>query len=145
MTWCIELLQQLWSERCNIVNESLISKVRIEDHCTLLNQVKELYNQVNLSATSVLHQHKHRLNKVSTETLRGIACELLSILGVDSQRTYFHTDLHKSPKDRRQELNPGTLHQRDLATERRCKQSRNNKRLREEFDDIVESTVKKKR
>ena len=145
MTWCIEMLQQLWSERCKIVNESLISKVRIEDHCTLLNQAKELYNQVSLNAANVLHQCKHRLNKVSTETLRGIAYELLSILGVDSQRTYFHTNLHKSPKDRRQELNPETLHQRDLVTVRQHKQSRNNKRLREEFDDAVESTVKEKR
>ena len=100
---------------------------------------------MDVSATSVLHQHKHRLNKVSTEMLRGIAYELLSILGVDSQRTHFHNDLHKNPKDRRQELTPRSLHQRDLATERRHKQSQNNKRLREEFDDIVESTVKKKR
>ena len=100
---------------------------------------------MNLNATNVLHQREHRLNKVSTETLRGIAHELLSILGVHSQRTYFHTDLHKSPKTRRQELNPRTLHQRDLATARWHEQSRNNKRLREEFDDVVESTVKKKR
>ena len=86
---------------------------------------------MNLNTTNVLHQHKHRLNKVSTETLKGIAYELLSILGVDSQRTYFYTDIHKSPKDRRQELNPGMLYQRDLATERQNEQSSNNKRLRE--------------
>ena len=71
---------------------------------------------MKLNAKNVLHQHKHSLNKVSTKTLRGIACEMLSSLGVDIQRTYFHADLHKSPKDRRQELNPGTLHQCDLAT-----------------------------
>ena len=100
---------------------------------------------MNLSATNILHQHKHKLNKVSTETLRGIAHERLSVIGVDSQRTYFHTDLHKSPKFRRREFNPTMLHQRDLAMARRHEQSRNNKRLREEFDDIIESTVKKKR
>ena len=100
---------------------------------------------MDLNAANVLHQYEYRLNKVSTETLRGIAYELLSILRVDSQRSFFHADLHKRPKDQRQELNPETLHQRDLATARLCKQSRNNKRLREEFNDAVESTVKEKK
>ena len=40
---CIEALHTLWLERCKIVHEYMLSKVRVEDHCNLLNQVKQLY------------------------------------------------------------------------------------------------------
>ena len=43
----------------------------------------------------MIQQHRHELNKVSTETLRGITYELLSHLNVDSQQTPFHNDLHR--------------------------------------------------
>ena len=55
MALCIEALHELWTERCRIVNESMISKIRVEDHCILLNQVAELYRKVNINNTSVLH------------------------------------------------------------------------------------------
>ena len=116
MVLCIEMLHQLWLERCRIVNESLISKIKVEDHCHLLFQVKRLHTQVDIISTNELNQCKHRLNKVNNETLRDIAHELLSHLGVYSQQTQFYIDLQKNPNARRRELAPSVLCQRYLAT-----------------------------
>ena len=85
------------------------------------------------------------MNKVNTETLRGVACELLSHIGVNSQQTQFHTDLQKHPNARRHELTPSLLRQRDLATARRHKQAVDRKRLKEEFDDMMELKMTRKR
>ena len=97
----------------------MISKIRVEDHGILLNQVKELYNQVSINNTSILHQYKNKLNKVNTEILRGIAYELLSHIGINSHHTPFHNDIHKTPSSQRRDLTPSMIHQRDLATARR--------------------------
>ena len=67
----------------------MMSKIGVEDHCILLNRVTELYCKVDINNTSVLHQYKNKLHKVNTETLRGIACELLSHLGINSYHTPF--------------------------------------------------------
>ena len=82
---CAELLHQLWIERHRIVNEYLMSKVRIEDYCNLLYYVKELRNQVDVRANSALHWCEHQLNKVGTEILRGIVHGLLAALGIGSR------------------------------------------------------------
>ena len=55
MELCIEVLHELWTEWYRIVNESMISKIRVEDHYILLNQVAELYHEVDINNTSVLH------------------------------------------------------------------------------------------
>ena len=128
-----------------VVNESLISKIRVEDHCHLLCCVKRPRTQVNISNTSVMHKCKHRLNKANTETLRGVAHELLSHLRVNSQQTQFYTNLQKNSNARRRELVPSLLRQIDFATARRCKQTVNSKRLREEFNDVVELKMTRKR
>ena len=96
-----------------------MSKIRVEDYGILLNQVKELYNQVPINNTSVLHQYKNKLNKVNTEILRGIAYELLLHMGINSYHTLFHNDIHKTPSSQRTDLTPSIIHQRDLATARR--------------------------
>ena len=36
ITLTVEVLYQLWRERCNAVNECLLSKIRVEDHHNLL-------------------------------------------------------------------------------------------------------------
>ena len=95
MALCIEVLYELWIEWYRIVHESMMPKIRVEDYGILLNQVKELYNQVPINNTSVLHQYKNKLNKVNTETLRGIAYELLSHIGINSYHTLFHNDIRK--------------------------------------------------
>ena len=75
----------------------MMSKIRVEDHCILLNQVEELHCEVNINNTSILHQHKNKLHEVNTETLRGIACKLLLYLGINSHDTLFYNDIHKTP------------------------------------------------
>ena len=97
----------------------MISKIRVEDHGILLNQVKELYNQVPINNTSILHQYKNKLNKVNTETLRGIAYELLSHIGINSHHTPFHNNIRKTPSSQRRDLTLSIIHQRDLATAKR--------------------------
>ena len=77
MALYIKALHELWTEQYRIVHESMMSKIRVEDHCILLNQVEELYREVNINNTSVLYQYKNKLHKVNTEILRGIAYELL--------------------------------------------------------------------
>ena len=96
-----------------------MSKIRVENHCILLNQVKELHNQVTVNNTSILHQHKNKLNKVNTETLRGIAHELLSYIRIDSHYTPFHNDIYETPSSQRRDLIPSIINERDLATARR--------------------------
>ena len=78
---------QLWVERWNIVNECLLSKVKVEEHNNLLTQVKELCNQVDIEPTSTLHKCKCSLNKLSAETLRGVAYELLASIGADARHS----------------------------------------------------------
>ena len=97
----------------------MISKIRIEDHGILLNQVKELYNQVPINNTSILHQYKNKLNKVNTKILRGIAYELLSHLGINSHYTLFYNDIYKTLASQRRDLIPSIIRQRDQATTRR--------------------------
>ena len=57
----------------------------------------KIYNQVPINNTSVFHQYKNKLNKVNTETLRGIAYELLSHIGINSYHTPFHNNIYKTP------------------------------------------------
>ena len=97
MALYIEALHELWTEQCRIVNESMISKIRVEDYCMLLNRVAELYHEVVINNTSVLHQYKNKLHKVNTETLQGIAYELLLYLDIDSYHTSFYNDIYKTP------------------------------------------------
>ena len=74
----------------------MASKIKVEDHYNLLLEVRMLFTQVEISASSVLQQYKHRLNSLSTKTLRGIAYQLLSNLNVDSHQTLFHNDILKN-------------------------------------------------
>ena len=86
-----------------------MSKIRVEDYCSLLNQVAALYNEVDIYDSSVLHQYKNKLHKVNTETLRGIAYELLSHLGIDSYHTPFHNDIYKALDSKRRDLTPSII------------------------------------
>ena len=142
MALCIDVLHTLWLERCRIVHECMLSKVRVEDHCNLLNQVKQIYLQSDISPSSVLHQYQYKLNKVNTETLRGIAYELLSTMNVDSSQTLFHSDLRRSPSNVRRELTSSALLRRDQATARRHYLVTTRKRNREEFEDMIERRTK---
>ena len=87
----------------------MMSKIRVEDHCSLLNQVAALYSEVDIYNSSVLHQYKNKLYIVNTETLRGIAYELLSHLGIDSYYTLFHNDIYKAPGSKRRDLTPSII------------------------------------
>jgi len=109
MVLCIETLHKLWTERCRIVNENMMSKIRVEDHCSLLNQVIALYNEVDIYDSSILHQYENKLHKINTKTLRGIAYELLSHLGIDSYHTLFHNDIYKAPGSKRRDLTPSII------------------------------------
>ena len=87
----------------------MISKIRVEDHCILLNQVTDLYSEVNINNTSILYHYKNKLHKVNTETLQGIAYELLSHLGIDSYHTPFHDDIYKTPASQRRDIMPSII------------------------------------
>ena len=91
-----ESLCELWGERCCIVHESLASKIQVEDYYHLLQQEQVLFNQTEIEALSILHQHQHRLHCLSADTLRGVAYKLLSKLGVDGSITPFHNDINRT-------------------------------------------------
>ena len=93
MSSCLESLHELWIERCRIVHERLASNAQAKDHQHLLQHVQVLFQQVDVDAPNILHQHKHRLHRLSTEMLRGIAHQLLSDLGVNGTTTPFHNDI----------------------------------------------------
>ena len=97
----------------------MMSKIRVEDHCILLNQVAELYYEIDINNTSVLHQYKNKLHKVNTETLQGIAYELLSYLGINSYYTLFNNNIYKTLASQRRDLMPSIILQQDQATARR--------------------------
>ena len=139
MQLCIKALYELWLERCRIVHESLTSKVQIEDHHHLLHQVRLLFHHTDISISPVLHQYKYRLHSLPTETLRGVAYQLLSDLGIDSTNTPFHNDINKSRVKVWRPITPEIVRNRDQATLRRYRQTHRNKRQREEFEDLVES------
>ena len=104
-----------------------------------------LFSQVEIKDSSVLQQYKHQLHRLSTETLRGIAHQLLTDLNVDSHHTLFHTDVMKNSKKAWRELTPEITIRRDQATRKRHQQSRVSKQRREDFEDIVESRLHGKR
>ena len=88
----------------------MISRIRVEDHHNLSCQVKQLYQQADINTSSVLYQYEHKLNKASTETLRGAACKLLSTMNVDSQQTPFHSDICNPRSSQRRELSSHVIH-----------------------------------
>ena len=145
ITLTVEALHQLWIERCNKVNECLLSKIRVEDHNNLLLRVKDLCNQVEIESTSVLYQHKHRLHEVSTETLRGIVHKLLTHLGIEARRLSFHNDSLTHPSSKQKALTSMVLIMRDEVTARRCDRANNNKKTKEDFEDMVEVESSKRR
>ena len=108
-------------------------------------QVKELHNQEDIEAKRVLHKHKNSLNKVSAETLRGVAHELLASIGADTRHSCFHNDPLKHPRSRRCKLDSIVLSMRDKAIARRCDRITKEKRQREEFEDVVEVAFSKKK
>ena len=140
----IESLHDLWLERCRIVYESMASKIKIKDHYNLLVQVSKLFTQVEINASSMLLQYKHRLNSLPTEKLRGVAYQLLSNLNVDSHQTPFHNDILRNKISTQRELTPEIIQRRDQATMRCYQQSGTRKRRREEFKDMVESRLHRK-
>ena len=93
--------------------------MKVEDHCRLQHQVKELLIQVQIEVDSALLQCKTRLSKISVENLRGIACKLLSCVSIDSHGISFHKDICNSRLNRRRDLTPNLIHQHYLATARR--------------------------
>ena len=145
MSLSVEMLHELWVERCNVVNECLLSKVKVEDHDNLLVQVKELYNSADIEPASVLHQYKNRLNKVSTGTLRGIVYELLATVGIETRNSSFHNDLLKHPRSKRCDLTPTVMSMRDRATVRRHDQTKRSKRKREDYEDMIEVETSQQR
>ena len=106
MSFCTESLHDLWLERYRIVYESMTSKIKVEDHHNLLIQVSKLFTQVEINASSVLQQYKHRLHSLSTDILRGIAYQLLSDLNVNSHQTPFYNDIMKNKTSTWRELTP---------------------------------------
>ena len=119
MSFCIESLYDLWLERYRIVHESMASKIKVEDHHNLLMQVSKLFTQVEINVLSVLQQYKHRLNSLSTYTLRGVVYQLLSNLNVNSHQTLFHNDIIRNKTSTWRELTPEIIQRRDQATTRR--------------------------
>ena len=94
----------------------MASRVKVEDHHNLLNQVKMLFGQVEISASSSLHQYKYKLNHISTETLRSMAYELLSGMNVGSHLTQFYNDLKRQNRGIWRDLSSDVIRRRDQAT-----------------------------
>ena len=86
-----------------------------------------LFGQVEISASSPLYQYKHKLNHISTETLRGIAYELLSGMNVDSYLTPFHNNLKRQNRGIRRDLSSDVIRRRDQATIRQHQQTERRK------------------
>ena len=55
MRLCAESLYELWGEKCRVAHESLASKIQVEDHHHLLQQVRVLFNQIEIEVLSVLY------------------------------------------------------------------------------------------
>ena len=145
MRLCAESLHVLSFDQCRIAHERVASRIKVEDHYSLLVQVKTLFSQVVINNRNVLHQCKHRLRYLSTETLRGIAYQLLADLNVDSHIAPFHADAIKNCKRPWRELTPAIILRRDLAAKKRHHCSQVSKRRRETFEDMVESHAHKRR
>ena len=107
--------------------------------------MKELYDSVDIELTSVLYQHKNRLNKASTGTLREIAHELLAMVGIETGDSSFHNDPLKHLRSKRRELTPTVIMMRDRATEKRYDITKRSKRQRESHEDMVEAATSKRR
>ena len=85
----IPTLRQIWMEQCQIVHESKMLRIKVEDHYNTLKQVKGLHAQVDIEESSVVKAHRNRLNNPPIEILRAVACELLICLNVDLLETPF--------------------------------------------------------
>ena len=127
MRLCIESPYELQMERCRIVHESLASKIQVEDYHHLLTQVKVLFHRTEIESSSVLHQHGNRMNRLSTETSRGVAYQLLSDLNADGLNTPFCNDVQRNRKNAQRDLSPEVLMRRDQATIQRHHRGRDSK------------------
>ena len=74
-----------------------------------------LFQQADVDAPNILYQCEHRLHRLSTETLRGIACQLLSNLGVDGTTMPFHNNIDRQHKRAWRLLTPEVVRRRDQA------------------------------
>ena len=102
----IEALHLLQVERHRIAHELIVSRVKVEDYCRLMHQLKKLHIQAQLEANTALAQHKTRLTSSAHKPLGGIAHKLLSCLSIDSITILFHKDICSSRLSRRQDLTP---------------------------------------
>ena len=104
-----------------------------------------MFNQEDIELTSILHKWKNSSNKVSAETLRGIAHELLASIGADARHSRFNNYPLKHMRSRRCELDLTVLSMRDEAIARRYDRITKDKREWEEHKDVVEVVIPKKK
>ena len=98
------------------MHESSTSRIQVENYHYLLAQVQLLCNQVDIDYSSVLHQYKYCLNRLPTNTLQGIAYQILTNLHVDSQHTPFHNNVKRCRKSAWRDLTPNVLRRKDQVT-----------------------------
>ena len=92
----------------------------------------------------MLYQCKCRLHKVSTETLRGIAHELLANMRIETRRSGFHNDSLKHSSNKRCALMSTVLMRRNKAIAKSYNQANKSKKQKDEFEDMVEVERSKK-
>ena len=122
----------------------MASKIKVEDDHNLLMQVSTLFTQVEINKSSILQQYKHRLNSLSTETLRGVVYQLLFDLNVDSYQTLFHNNIMKNKTSTWRELTLEIIQRRDQAMKKCHQQLGTRKQRQEEFEDMVELRLHRK-
>ena len=127
MSSYLESLHKLWVERCRIIYERLASNEQAEDHQHLLQHARVLFQKADIDAPNILYQYKYRSYRLSIETLREIACQLLSDLGVDDTTTPFYNDVDRQYKRAWRSLTLEIVQQRDQATIQRHQQMKKNK------------------
>ena len=126
------MLHQLWTERCQIVHESTVAKIRVEDYHELLVYVRRIYRYINLEHHSILGQYKSRLDILNTDTLQEIVYEVISSYDLDTDSDIIIDYIRNLTSHKRRELNSLILECRDKVTIRR---HRNLKQKRDSTED----------
>ena len=92
---CVEKMHQLQIEMCVIVHECEMSRIRIEDHHSLLIYIRLLYRCIDAYSFQVLKQCEDKLSSLTTDALKDVIYEIMYLCDIDRVDEAFNNTIRR--------------------------------------------------
>ena len=103
--------------------------------------VRRLHSCTDVDSLQVLKQYENKLSSLTTDTLRGIAYEILSSYDVDGGEEAFNNRIGSSSSHVRIELNNLMLELKDKAADIRHRNRRKRQEKTSEFSNNTDASA----